>query len=40
MLKEASEETTKLNFEKCDLNILIEEVRFNLSAALESINAK
>lgn len=39
MLKAASEETTKLNFEKYDLNILLEEVRFNLSAALESIDA-
>ena len=39
MLKAAAEETSQLKFEKYDLNILLEEVRFNLSAALEGVDA-
>ena len=39
MLKAAAEETSQLLFERYDLNILLEEVRFNLSAALEGVDA-
>ncbi|MHA6317204.1 sensor histidine kinase [Altererythrobacter sp. CAU 1778] len=37
-LKAAADETTGLEFQPYDLNILLEEVRFNLSAAIEKAN--
>ena len=40
MLKAAAEETAKDDFKPSDLNILLEEVRFNLSAAIEGANLK
>ncbi len=39
MLKAATDEVSKLDFEQYDLNILLEEVRFNMSAAIEGANA-
>ncbi|MCA0977226.1 PAS domain-containing sensor histidine kinase [Qipengyuania flava] len=36
MLKAAADEKESLDFQKYDLNILLEEVRFNLSAAIEA----
>tara|TARA_B100000678_G_scaffold138386_1_gene115620 strand:- start:552 stop:1637 length:1086 start_codon:yes stop_codon:yes gene_type:complete len=40
MLKAATGEVSKLDFEEYDLNILLEEVRFNMSAAIEAADVK
>lgn len=37
-LKAATDEAENLHFQKCDLNLLLEEVRFNISAAIEEAN--
>lgn len=40
LLKAAAVETQELAFERYDLNLLLEEVRFNLSALIESSDAE
>ncbi|MFK4003937.1 ATP-binding protein [Qipengyuania sp. NPDC077563] len=40
LLKAAADEKESLDFQKYDLNILLEEVRFNLSAAIEAADMR